>query len=62
MSKKIAAPMALTVMALTVMHDVASGRYNIDHIKLDHGPANLDYEDLEEGDFSPAALRRKVAR
>ena len=50
------------VLEFDVMHDVASGRYNIDHIKLDHGPANLDYEDLEEGDFSPSALRRKVAR
>jgi hypothetical protein len=47
---------------LTSCHDIASGRYNVDHIKLDHGPANLDDAGIDEGDFSPSALRRKVGR
>ena len=50
------------VLEFDVMYDIASGRYNVDHIKLDHGPADLDYPNLREGDFSPAALRRKVGR
>ena len=50
------------VLEFDVMYDVASGRYNVDHIKLDHGPADLDYQGLEEDDFSPAALRRRVGR
>lgn len=50
------------VFEFDVMYDVASGRYNVDHIKLDHGPADLDYPKLDEGDFGPSALRRKVGR
>ena len=49
------------VFEFDVMHDLASGRYNVDHIKLDHGPADLDY-DLKIRDFGSSALRRKVGR
>lgn len=49
------------VLEFDAMYDVASGRYNIDHIKLDHGPADLDY-DLKPSDFGSSALRRKVGR
>lgn len=49
------------VLEFDVMYDLASGRYNVDHIKLDHGPANLD-ADLKKGDFGSSALRRKVGR
>lgn len=50
------------VFEFDIIHDIASGRYNVDHIKLDHGPANLDDAGIDEGDFSPSALRRKVGR
>ncbi len=49
------------VLEFDVMYDLASGRYNVDHIKLEHGPADLDY-DLKTGDFGSSALRRKVGR
>lgn len=49
------------VFEFDVMHDLASGRYNVDHIKLDHGPADLDF-DLKIRDFGSSALRRKVGR
>ena len=42
------------------MHDMTTGNYNVDHIKLEHGPADLDY-DLES-DFGSSALRRKIGR
>ena len=49
------------VLDFDIMYDVASGRYNIDHIKLDHGPADLDY-DLKPRDFGSGALKRKIGR
>jgi hypothetical protein len=50
------------VFEFDVMHDLASGRYNVDHIKLQEGPANLDAEDLEPSDFGSNALKRKIGR
>lgn len=50
------------VFEFDVMYDMPSGRYTVDHIKLDHGPADIDYEGLKESDFSPSALRRKIGR
>ena len=49
------------VFEFDVMHDMTTGNYNVDHIKLDHGPANLDF-DLELSDFGSSALRRKIGR
>ncbi|NCF79742.1 MAG: DUF1329 domain-containing protein [Alphaproteobacteria bacterium] len=49
------------VLEFDVIYDVASGRYNVDHIKLDHGPADLDY-DIKPSDFGSSALKRKVGR
>ena len=49
------------VLEFDVVYDVASGRYNVDHIKLDHGPADLDY-DIKPSDFGSSALKRKVGR
>ncbi len=49
------------VFEFDVMHDLASGRYNVDHIKLDDGPADLD-ADIKPSDFGPSALRRRVGR
>lgn len=49
------------VLEFDVMHDMTTGNYNVDHIKLEHGPADLDY-DLEPGDFGSSALRRKIGR
>ncbi|CAI8178814.1 MAG: Uncharacterised protein [Alphaproteobacteria bacterium] len=49
------------VLDFDIMYDVASERYNIDHIKLDHGPADLDY-DLKPRDFGSGALKRKIGR
>tara|TARA_Y100001958_G_scaffold154205_1_gene142803 strand:- start:396 stop:1751 length:1356 start_codon:yes stop_codon:yes gene_type:complete len=49
------------VFEFDVMHDMTTGNYNVDHIKLDHGPADLDF-DLELSDFGSAALRRKIGR
>ena len=49
------------VFEFDVMHDMTTGNYNVDHIKLDHGPADLDF-DLELSDFGSSALRRKIGR
>lgn len=49
------------VLEFDVIYDVASGHYNVDHIKLDHGPADLDY-DIKPSDFGSSALKRKVGR
>lgn len=43
------------------MHDLASGRYNVDHIKNEYGPADLDY-DLRQRDFGSSALKRRIGR
>lgn len=50
------------VFEFDVMHDMETGQYNVDHIKLDNGPADLDYDGLNPGDFGSQALRRKVGR
>ena len=50
------------VFEFDVIYETASERYNVDHIKIDHGPANLDMQDLDAGDFGSAALRRKIGR
>ena len=49
------------VFEFDVMHDMTNGNYNIDHIKLGFGPADLDY-DLDPSDFGSSALRRKIGR
>ena len=49
------------VFEFDVIHDMTTGNYNVDHIKLDHGPADLNF-DLELKDFGSAALRRKIGR
>lgn len=49
------------VFEFDVMYDLKTGNYNIDHIKLDHGPAQLDY-DLKPGDFGSSALKRRIGR
>ena len=49
------------IFEFDVMHDMTTGNYNVDHIKLDHGPADLDF-DLELSDFGSSALRRKIGR
>lgn len=36
-------------------------RYNIDNVKIEYGPADMD-ADLSENDFGAAALRRAIAR
>ena len=45
-----------------VMHDFVNGRYNIDNLKLEFGPANLDDPDVKPNRFGPAALKRAVGR
>lgn len=50
------------VFEFDVMHDLASGRYNVDHIKLEDGPANLDASDMRIKDFGSNALKRKIGR
>ena len=49
------------VFEFDVIHDMTTGNYNVDHIKLDHGPADLNF-DLELKDFGSSALRRKIGR
>jgi hypothetical protein len=49
------------VLEFDVMHDMVTGNYNIDHIKLEYGPADLDY-DIKPSDFGSSALRRKIGR
>lgn len=49
------------VLEFDVMHDLRTDNYNIDHIKLDNGPADLDY-DIKPSDFGSSALRRKIGR
>ena len=38
------------------------GRYNIDNLKIEFGPVNLDDSSLDERDFGSAALKRAVGR
>ena len=45
-----------------VMHDLVNGRYNIDNLKLEFGPANLDDANVKLNRFGPAALKRAVGR
>ena len=45
-----------------VMHDFVNGRYNIDNLKLEFGPANLDDPSIKPSRFGPAALKRAVGR
>jgi hypothetical protein len=49
------------VLEFDVMYDLASGRYNVDHIKNEYGPADLDY-DLRQRDFGSSALKRRIGR
>ena len=45
-----------------VMHDLVNGRYNIDNLKLEFGPANLDDANVKLNRFGPGALKRAVGR
>ena len=45
-----------------VMYDLASGRYNIDHLKLEFGPANLDDEEVSPKNFGSMSLKRAAGR
>lgn len=53
--------MPACVFEFDVMHDLKSGRYNVDHLKTRFGPANLD-ADVSPSDFGSAVLKRKVGR
>jgi hypothetical protein len=45
-----------------VKYDLGRGRYNIDNLKIEFGPVNLDDPSLDERDFGSAALKRAVGR
>ncbi len=45
-----------------VLYDFELDRYNIDHLKIEFGPANLDNPTIDRRDFGSAALKRAVAR
>lgn len=45
-----------------VMYDFESGRYNIDHLKLGNGPANMDDAKVRPRVFGSSALRRAISR
>ena len=45
-----------------VLYDIEAGRYNIDNVKIEFGPANLDDSTINERGFGAAALKRAVSR
>jgi len=54
--------MPTCIFDFDVMYDFDSGRYNVEHLKLGNGPANLDDETLRSRDFGASALRRAISR
>ena len=54
--------MPACTLEFDVMHDFVNGRYNIDNLKLEFGPANLDDASIQPNRFGPAALKRAVGR
>jgi hypothetical protein len=50
------------LLEFDVMYDFVNGRYNIDNLKLEFGPANLDDPDVKPNRFGSAALKRAVGR
>ena len=45
-----------------IKYDLVQGRYNIDNLKIEFGPANLDDERISSRSFGSAALKRAVGR
>ena len=45
-----------------VLYELGSGRYNVDNLKLEYGPANLNDPDVTSRTFGSAALRRSGSR
>ena len=45
-----------------IKYDLVQGRYNIDNLKIEFGPANLDDEKISSRSFGAAALKRAVGR
>ena len=45
-----------------VKYDLLRGRYNLDNLKIEYGPADLDDETIDNRSFGSAALKRAVAR
>ena len=45
-----------------IKYDFVRGRYNLDNLKIEYGPANLDDETIDNRSFGSAALKRAVAR
>jgi hypothetical protein len=45
-----------------VLYELESGRYNVDNLKLEFGPANLNDPDVTSRSFGSGALRRSGSR
>mgnify|MGYP001170980766 CR=1 FL=1 len=45
-----------------VLYELGSGRYNVDNLKLEYGPANLNDPDVTDRSFGSGALRRSGSR
>ena len=45
-----------------VLYELGSGRYNVDNLKLEYGPANLNDPDVTSRIFGAGALRRSGSR
>ena len=45
-----------------VLYELGSGRYNVDNLKLEYGPANLNDTDVTGRTFGSSALRRGGSR
>ena len=45
-----------------VLYELKSGRYNVDNLKLEFGPANLNDPDVTSRSFGSGALRRSGSR
>ena len=45
-----------------VLYELETGRYNVDNLKLEFGPANLNDPDLTSRNFGSGALRRSGSR
>ena len=45
-----------------ILYELGSGRYNVDNLKLEYGPANLNDPNVTDRSFGSGALRRSGSR
>ncbi len=50
------------VLDFDVMNDLESGRYDVDHLKIEYGTANLSDESISPKHFGSTALKRATGR